>query len=159
MFRSLFSWFARRPQETVSEIPDEALFLNDKGRTGTSPHLPSISRDYQNVMKACDIAECQRPSAFDVITLQHLKTDVPFTHRNREAEKKKKRDIRDDFLETQSPLLPTYQFYALCDRHYESFVRGKASNGQSTKLVIGPQVRYNVDEEGDKTYKSPSKYL
>ena len=150
MLKRILSWFApKQPeQSTAPEIPDEALFLSDKEGKAGGPHLHGLARDYGDVMKACDIAKCQRPSSFDVVTLQHLTVDVPFTRRNRDAKIPRREKIGDDFIETQSSPLPTYQFYALCDRHYEAFVRGKAPNGQSTKLVIGPQVRYKVDEEG-----------
>ena len=141
MFRGLFSrWFKPAPvTEPEVEIPDEALFLN--GRDGVSgPHIHGLARDWADTQKACQIRGCERPSAFDVVTLQHLDVDIPF----RDAQRKKLKDysrprkVEDDFIETQGNPLPTYQWYALCDRHYRNFVRGKAPNGEATKLVIGP---------------------
>lgn len=147
MLRKLFSrWFGDKSPEItsptqeldLSEVPDEALFYPGKD-IASGPHIHGIARDYADQMKACQIRNCERPSAFDVITLQHLDVDLPFARHGSRLE------------DTDPPLdLPTYQFYAICDRHYEKFVRGKAPNGESTKLVIGPAVVYKVDDEGKK---------
>jgi hypothetical protein len=62
------------------------------------------------------------------MTTQQLEVDIPFASRDR--------------LRRQA-VLPTYKQYFLCDRHYDSLIRGKPG----TAYVIGPNHVYDPDKD------------
>lgn len=134
MFERVKKWFSPKidlpvDDELLSLTDDEFLekmFYDMESSSHPGPVMLGMGRNPAEILHACQIARCVRPSAFTVMTTVDLDVDIPFSTRTQLRGKDN---------------LPTYKQYLLCDRHYAAEIRGKAG----TAYVVGPQHVYDPD--------------
>lgn len=160
----MFDWIHRlfgfrEPTDDVvlelepEEIDTDPEFLfgidsDSPARVSPGPVLHGMNRSYEEYLHACHIRGCVRPSSFTVMTTQSLDVDIPFSSPDRLRTPFSKGAPRPLTPYDTGTLLPTYKQYFLCDRHYDSLVRGKPG----TAYVIGPAHIYNPDTD-DRTQR------
>lgn len=135
-------WKRRKKEEVTEEVieeepkrrnftsyeDDDLAFLYDVESHRSSSYFTSVERPITDMKVACDLKKCVRPSSFTILTLIKLDVDIP----GRSPDRLRNQD-----------LLPTYKEYRVCDRCFETKIKGQGK----TPVIFGPKRSYDPDKD------------